>query len=406
MQRQHIVRSRLLFDADPGAVAASHADALQNLAASVLDAQALLSRVQWQDDALAHAGALALAAGVDGVRADLVMLRAARASAALDGRDAVTVADVDAVAELALHHRRQAGSAATRRHKLLKNPNPPPRVKTPAPRSRSRPELAAVLMAIGVPCPPCLWAPCGLRLQECSRQKKPEPPRPRAPEVRLAAGGGAQQLYQPVPMHLRWRCARHPARQHSAAPSPGCPPCKPKAAMPWPRSTCAGTSPKPSRLPLHLLLLDTSGSMRQGGRLARAKGYAAQVLEQAARASDHVALLCFGGQGVEVLVPPSPARRAAAVRVQQRGGGGGTPMAQAMAAADNLMAQHRRVRGTGASAAPTVLWLLTDGRTLEQPRAPEGADQLVVVDFEDAKVRVGRCADWAARWGTEYRRGD
>jgi magnesium chelatase subunit I len=109
-QRQQIVRSRLLFDADPAAVAASHADALQNLAASVLDAQALLPRVQWPDDALAHAGALALAAGVDGVRADLVMLRAARASAALDGRDAVTVADVDAVAELALHHRRQVGA--------------------------------------------------------------------------------------------------------------------------------------------------------------------------------------------------------------------------------------------------------------------------------------------------------
>ena len=38
-QRQQIVRSRLLFDADPGAVAESHADALQNLAASVTDPQ-------------------------------------------------------------------------------------------------------------------------------------------------------------------------------------------------------------------------------------------------------------------------------------------------------------------------------------------------------------------------------
>jgi magnesium chelatase subunit ChlD-like protein len=155
---------------------------------------------------------------------------------------------------------------------------------------------------------------------------------------------------------------------------------------------------------LHVLLLDTSGSMRQGGRLARAKGYAAQVLAQAAHAGDHVALLCFGGQGVEVLVPPGPARRSATVRVQQRGGGGGTPLAQAMAAADNLMAQHRRVRGTSVSAASTVLWLLTDGRTPEQPPAPQGADQLVVVDFEDSKVRVGRCADWARRWGAEYRR--
>jgi len=41
-----------------------------------------------------------------------VMLRAARALAALEGRSAVTVADVDAVAELALAHRRPEGSAA------------------------------------------------------------------------------------------------------------------------------------------------------------------------------------------------------------------------------------------------------------------------------------------------------
>lgn len=163
--------------------------------------------------------------------------------------------------------------------------------------------------------------------------------------------------------------------------------------------------PKGKPSTLHLLLLDTSGSMRQGGRLARAKGYAAQVLEQAAREGDHVALLCFGGQGVEVLVPVGPARRAAAVRVQQRDGGGGTPLAQALVAADNLMAQHRRVRGTSASTASTVLWLLTDGRTLEQPRAPQGADQLMLVDFDDTKVRVGRCADWAVRWGAEYRQG-
>ncbi len=111
-ERQQIVRSRLMFDADPVTAADRHRYAMQHLAARVKDAQALLTRVEWPDDALAHAGALALAAGVDGVRADLVMLRAARASAALDGRGMVTVADVDAVAELALHHRRQVSSQA------------------------------------------------------------------------------------------------------------------------------------------------------------------------------------------------------------------------------------------------------------------------------------------------------
>jgi magnesium chelatase subunit I len=71
-----------------------------------------LPHLAWSDEVLHHAAACAIAAGVDGMRADLVMLRAARALAALEGRGEVTVADVDAVAELALAHRRPEGSAA------------------------------------------------------------------------------------------------------------------------------------------------------------------------------------------------------------------------------------------------------------------------------------------------------
>ena len=150
---------------------------------------------------------------------------------------------------------------------------------------------------------------------------------------------------------------------------------------------------------LHLILLDTSGSMRQGGRLALAKGHAARLIEQAARAGDHVGLLCFGGSGVELVVPPGPARAAGAARVRQCGGGGGTPLRQALAVADTLLAQAWR-RSSGG---PAWLWLLTDGRTLEQPAAPRGAEHAVVLDFDDRSPAIGRCAAWAERWGAEYR---
>lgn len=149
---------------------------------------------------------------------------------------------------------------------------------------------------------------------------------------------------------------------------------------------------------LHLILLDTSGSMRQGGRLALAKGYAARLVEQAARTGDHVGLLCFGGSGVELVVPPGPARAAGAARVRQCGGGGGTPLRQALQVANALLAQSQR-RGGG----PCWLWLLTDGRTLEQPAAPRGAEHAVVLDFDDRSPAIGRCPAWAARWGAEYR---
>ena len=153
---------------------------------------------------------------------------------------------------------------------------------------------------------------------------------------------------------------------------------------------------------LHLIVLDTSGSMRQGGqggRLALAKGHAARLIEQAARAGDHVGLLCFGGSGVELVLPPGPARAAGVAQVRQCGGGGGTPLRQALAVANTLLAQARR-RG---SSGPAWLWLLTDGRTLEQPAAPKGAEHAVVMDFDDRAPAIGRCAAWAARWGAEYR---
>ena len=157
----------------------------------------------------------------------------------------------------------------------------------------------------------------------------------------------------------------------------------------------------PARTPhLHVIALDTSGSMRQGGRLAWAKGYAARLIELAARAGDHVALLSFGGLGVQLLLPPGPARAAGTAQVRPLGGGGGTPLAACLAEANHLLGLARRRAGAGAN---NCLWLLTDGRTQENPPAPQEASHIVVVDFDDPLRPVGRCAAWAELWPAEHR---
>ena len=157
---------------------------------------------------------------------------------------------------------------------------------------------------------------------------------------------------------------------------------------------------------LHLIALDTSGSMRRGGRLALAKGHAAMLIEQAAGAGDDVALLCFGGSGVELLLLPGPARRSGSARVRPVGGGGGTPLAAALAESERLLRQSR-VRHRGQGACETWLWLLTDGRSLEQPVAPGAAEHIVIIDFDAPAgapgTGIGRCAAWAAHWGAEHR---
>ncbi len=111
-ERTAILRARLGFDENPEGLGAQHAEEQAALSAALVAARAALPRLSWPDAVLRHAAACAIAAGVDGMRADLVMLRAARALAALQGRGEVTVDDVDAVAELALAHRRPDGSMA------------------------------------------------------------------------------------------------------------------------------------------------------------------------------------------------------------------------------------------------------------------------------------------------------
>ena len=138
--------------------------------------------------------------------------------------------------------------------------------------------------------------------------------------------------------------------------------------------------------------------MRRQSRLAWAKGYAARLIEEAARAGDHVALLAFGGQGVQLLLPPGPARAAGAARVRPLGGGGGTPLAACLAHAAALLRAAQRRQG-----GDTCLWLLTDGRTLEQPAAPQEAGRVVIVDFDDPLHPLGRCAAWAGQWRADHR---
>lgn len=119
--RQAIVRARLEFDRDPEGVQQRQSAAQAELVRRLSAAQALLPELDWPDTVIAHATGLALRANVDGVRGDLVLLKAARAYAAWHERKDVSVADVDAVAELALAHRRQQLAAS------------PPTVRAPAP---------------------------------------------------------------------------------------------------------------------------------------------------------------------------------------------------------------------------------------------------------------------------------
>ncbi|MDT8904742.1 magnesium chelatase subunit I [Pseudomonas sp. NFACC09-4] len=105
-ERGQIIRRRLDFDSDPVAFCAEWSQAQQHLRDRCQQARDLLPAIALDDASLALITERCFAAGVDGLRADLVWLRAARAHAAWRGAQAIAVDDIDAVAEFALRHRR------------------------------------------------------------------------------------------------------------------------------------------------------------------------------------------------------------------------------------------------------------------------------------------------------------
>lgn len=103
--RAEIVKRRLAFEEDPAGFAAAWAAEQEKLREQIVAARALLPRVAVSDEILLFIARIAIEMEVDGHRADLVMLKAAKTNAALAGRREVTEEDVRATAHLALAHR-------------------------------------------------------------------------------------------------------------------------------------------------------------------------------------------------------------------------------------------------------------------------------------------------------------
>ncbi|MCX5540516.1 ATP-binding protein [Paraburkholderia sp. CNPSo 3076] len=107
-ERQRIVKARLAFDADPQAFCAARETEQRSLAQRIAAARETLGKLDWSDAVHERAAQRCIEAAVDGLRADLVMLRAARALAAFEGARAVSPQHVDEVADCVLAHRRHA----------------------------------------------------------------------------------------------------------------------------------------------------------------------------------------------------------------------------------------------------------------------------------------------------------
>lgn len=103
--RIEVVRRRDAFDRDPDAFAAKWKRKDGAVRRQIIAAKDHLPGIDVPDSALERSAELCMALGTDGLRGELTLMRAARASAALNGAQTVTDEDLRFVAPMVLSHR-------------------------------------------------------------------------------------------------------------------------------------------------------------------------------------------------------------------------------------------------------------------------------------------------------------
>ncbi|MBA4216440.1 MAG: magnesium chelatase ATPase subunit I [Roseateles sp.] len=103
--RVEVVRRRDAYERDPSGFCAQWAKADAKVRRQILQARERLPSLTVGDAVLQRAAELCVAVGSDGLRGELTLMRAARALAALDGADEVTLTHLREVAVSALRHR-------------------------------------------------------------------------------------------------------------------------------------------------------------------------------------------------------------------------------------------------------------------------------------------------------------
>ncbi len=430
--RAEVVRRRLAFEAGEAGGDDGDTDALAARLAAARPAHL-------PDAVVDFACRLALAVGAEGLRADLVLCRAAAALAGWEGRDQATTSDVERVAPLALAHRRR------------RRPFDPP--------SLAPEDLATALAtaAAGADEPAGGDGGDDQRATDDDRADDDDDQvggSPAAADDRAGDGAGdggagaaagpglstseavdgrwadvaASVLAGPAPPPM---AVAPPASRPTTgprvrgvvvgdrAPGAGGPAAVAVAATVRAaavRTAGDGSSPAIAaadlREPLRrrpatrsvVLAVDTSGSMGSRARAEAAAGAVLSLLADAYRSRHRVGLVAFRGTAAEVVLAPTASVEVARARLGDLPTGGATPLAEGLAAALELASRAR------AAGDDPFLVVLTDGRATAGAGALERAlaaaaevaaagVAAVVLDAEDGTARLGLAPRLAAAMG-------
>lgn len=383
-ERTTIVERRLAFERDPEAFAAAYEDEQRALAERCTRARARAAAMPFAGPGVARVAELCHAARVDGVRADLAMLRAARAHAAWNERAEILESDVDAVAELALAHRRRTPRGS---------PGPSSANDAQTPRGSVPQGGGGIHASASSPAQPAASHSSGAGDRGALA---PIPARAR-PVASLP-----QWLFSPAPA-----AARRDAGSSSRRRKRGTQLTRP-GAIDWFRTLLEQPRPRPAELrrrlrrlrreALWIVSIDCSASMLRSSGAGVAKGVAQAIAARAASHGARLGVISFGGADARRATPSAAALHDAIEAFEV---GGGTPLRRAL----ELGLEIERDALSRCAGLEARWFLLTDGRTRERvdDLAPRCCVRSVfVLDCELGSVRLGRARELAKTLGGAY----
>jgi magnesium chelatase subunit D len=335
----------------------------------VVAAREGLARVRITDDIVEGLCAASIALGIASVRAPMLACRAARAVAALDGRDEVSAQDAALASGLVLAPRatQLPASEAADEAGADEPPGPDESAQQPAPNENETdtqaPEAGqgelneVVLEAALAALPPGLLAT--LALGSAKTRRGPTAGRVGASRLGSSRGrpvgvrrgepqGGARlNVIETLRAAAPWQALRR-REAHAAGRSTG-------QRIQVLREDFRVWRFKQRSETTTVFVVDASGSAALQ-RLAETKGAVELLLADCYVRRDSVAVIAFRGTAAELLLPPTRSLVRAKRSLAGLPGGGGTPLAAGIASAHTLAEAIAR-RG-----ATPVIVLLTDGR--------------------------------------------
>ena len=370
-ERVEAVQRVLRFAEDPGAFWRHYGPGLVQLRRRVVAGRRRLRRTRITPAQIRYLVEEAIRAGSEGHRADLFAVRAARAHAALQGRERLRADDLrEAVLQVILP--RSALALAPPPPPQQAHPPPPAESSTPPPsqdpeaKAEEQAEQAAPERPAGVP-ESFLFSPEGVLLEPdllavAARRTARQGRGGRRGLVRSQERG---RYVKPVlPRGPTWRVALDATL---------------RAAAPHQRARRRRLSPRQARGRGHQVLVqeedlrakllarkagalvvfvvDASGSMALN-RMQAAKGAALQLLAEAYRHRDQIALITCSGLTAQVQLPPTRSVTAASRRLERLPCGGGSPLSHGLALAVRL----GRNALSSKDIAEVIVVLISDGK--------------------------------------------